>query len=95
MRWLEVLEFMMRVADGPYELKIGPSILTRRGGTDANALEGPRKAILRDWHVGIWVSIFRNLGNCHRKDSIKYKILVRNRSVSREWAENWCTRSRN
>ena len=35
------------------ELKIGSSILTRRGGTDANAPESPRKAILRDWHVGI------------------------------------------
>ena len=44
---------MIRVADGPYELKIGSSILTRRGGTDANAPESPRKAILRDWHDGI------------------------------------------
>ncbi len=41
------------VADGRYELKIGSSILTQRGGTDANAPESPRKAILRDWHVGI------------------------------------------
>ena len=40
---------------GANELKIGSSILTRRGGTDANAPESPRKPIniLRDWHVGI------------------------------------------
>ena len=44
---------MIRVADGLYELKIGSSILTRRGGTDANAPESPQEAILRDWHVGI------------------------------------------
>ena len=43
---------MIGVADGPYELKIGLSILTRRGGTDANAPESPRKAILRDGQVG-------------------------------------------
>ena len=43
------------------ELKIGSSILTRRGGTDANAPESPRKAILRDWHVGILASHI-----CHR-----------------------------
>ena len=41
---------LIRGADEP---KIGSSILTRRGGTDANAPESPRKAILRDWHVGI------------------------------------------
>ena len=44
---------MNRVVRGPNELKIGSSILTRRGGTDANAPESTRKAILRDWHVGI------------------------------------------
>ena len=44
---------MTGVADGRYELKIGSSILTRRGGTDAIAPESPQKAILRDWHVGI------------------------------------------
>ena len=38
------------------ELNIGSSILTRRGGTDANAPESPRKAIIRDWHVGILAS---------------------------------------
>ena len=37
---------------GANELNIGSSILTRRGGTDANTPESPRKAILRDWHVG-------------------------------------------
>ena len=44
---------MNRAVRGPNELKIGSSILTRQGGTDANAPESPRKAILRDWHVGI------------------------------------------
>ena len=38
---------------GANELKIGSSILTRRGGTDANAPESPQEAIPRDWHVGI------------------------------------------
>ena len=44
---------MIGVADGRHELKIGSLILTWRGGTDAYAPESPRKAILRDWHVGI------------------------------------------
>ena len=44
---------MIGVTDRLYELSIGSSILTRRGGTDANAPESPRKAILQDWHVGI------------------------------------------
>ena len=44
---------MIGVADGPTELEIGSSILTRRGGTDANAPESPQEAIPRDWHVGI------------------------------------------
>ena len=35
------------------ELKIGSSIPTRRGRTDANTPERLRTAILRDWHVGI------------------------------------------
>ena len=48
-----MLGFMFGVADGPFELQIGSSILTRRGGTDANTPESTRKAILRDWHVGI------------------------------------------
>jgi len=52
---------MNRVADGPDELKIGSSILTRRGGTDANAPKSLRKAILCDWHVGILGP--RSLGN--------------------------------
>ena len=43
---------MNRVVRGPAELKIGSSILTRRGGTDANTPESTRKAILRDWHFG-------------------------------------------
>ena len=48
-----MLGFMIRVTDGLYELKIGSSILTRRGGTDANTSENTRKSILQDWHVGI------------------------------------------
>ena len=35
------------------ELKIGSSILSQRGGTDANAPESLRKAIWRDWQVGM------------------------------------------
>ena len=54
---------MNRVVCGPHELNIGSSILTRRGGTDANAPESPRKAILRDWHLGILTpQILENLG---------------------------------
>ena len=49
---------MNRVVRGPNELKIASSILTRRGGTDANAPESTRKAILRDWHFGILAPIF-------------------------------------
>ena len=44
---------MNRAFHGPNELKIGSSILARRGGTDAHAPESPRKAFLRDRHVGI------------------------------------------
>ena len=44
---------MIRVAIAPFGLKIGSSILTRQGETDANAPERLRTAILRDWHVGI------------------------------------------
>ena len=44
---------MNRPFRGANELKIGSSILTRRGGTDANAPESPREAVLRDRHVGI------------------------------------------
>ena len=56
---------MNGVADGRYELKIGSSMLTRRGGTDANAPESHRKGILRDWHVGIVALQFlEKLENC-------------------------------
>ena len=51
--YFEVVEFMIWVPDGPYELKIGSAILTRRGGTDANAPESTQKAVLRDWYVGM------------------------------------------
>ena len=54
---------MNTIADGRYELKIGSSILTRRGGTDANGPQSTRKAILRDWHVGsLGPQILENLG---------------------------------
>ena len=56
---------MNGVADARYELKIGSSILTRRGGTDANAPESPQEAIPRDWHVGILgPQVLENLGTC-------------------------------
>ena len=44
---------MNRAFRKPNELKIGSSILTRRGGTDANAPESPQETILRHWHVGM------------------------------------------
>ena len=48
---------------GPDELKIGLSILTRRGGTDANAPENPQHVIPRDWHFGFLnPQILENLG---------------------------------
>ena len=76
---------MIGVADGRYELKIGSSILTRRGGTDANAPESPRKAILRDWHVGILAPHFlENSGTCPKTDSKIRRTVVRNRCVSKE-----------
>ena len=46
---------MIRVAVARFGLKFKSSILTRRGGTDANAPERLRTAILRDWHVGILI----------------------------------------
>ena len=61
---------MIGVADGRYELKIGSSILTRRGGTDANAPESTQKAILRDWHVGILAP--RILEACPKYNSNTY-----------------------
>ena len=44
---------MIRVAFARFGLKFKSSILTLRGGTDANAPERLRTAILRDWHVGV------------------------------------------
>ena len=50
---------------GASELKIDSSILTRRGGTDANAPESPQEAIPRDRHVGIFGTQFlENPGKC-------------------------------
>ena len=46
---------MNRLFRGPFGLKMGSSILIRRGGTGANAPERPQEAIPRDWHVGILV----------------------------------------
>ena len=44
---------MNRLFHGPFGLKIGLSILTRRGGIDANASESLPKARWQDLHVGI------------------------------------------
>ena len=44
---------MNRLFRGANEPNMGSSILTRRAGTDANAPERPREALLRDRHVGI------------------------------------------
>ena len=50
---------------GANELKFGSSILTLRGGTDANAPESSQDAVPRDWHVGICGPQFlENLGKC-------------------------------
>ena len=76
---------MNRVICGPNELNIGSSILTRRGGTDANAPERPREAILRDRHVGMLTPVFiGNSGECPKNNSEKYRKLVANRSKSNE-----------
>ena len=54
---------MIRVDVAPFGLKIGSSILTRRGGTDANTPESLRTAILRVGHVGILAPlILENVG---------------------------------
>ena len=58
---------MIRVAVGLYELKIGSSILTRRGGTDANAPERSRKAIPRDGHVGTPAPQFSEISGKYTK----------------------------
>ena len=66
---------MNGVVRGPNELKIGSSILTRRGGTDANAPESRQKAILRDWHIGILAPKFLgNPGECPKNNSNTWKI---------------------
>ena len=57
---------------GPDELKIGSSILSRQGGTDANAPESLRKAILGEigmlafWRPNVWKLLetyFKNKSN--------------------------------
>ena len=59
---------------GANALKVGSSILTRRGGTDANAPESPREAIWRDWHVGILGPQFlENPGKCVPQRIKKYR----------------------
>ena len=66
---------MIGVADGLYELKMDSSILTRRGGTDANAPESPRKAVLRDWHVGISApQMLEKSGESGKNNSNKYEM---------------------
>ena len=71
-----MFRFMIRGAVGLYELKICSSILTRRGGTDANAPESPRKAILRDWHVGILAPQFLENHGEFRNNSNEYENLL-------------------
>ena len=72
---------MNRVVRGPNELKNCSSILTRRGGTDANAPESPRKAILRDWHVGILAPLI--LKNIPQMIPITMKIAFHGTRVGR------------
>ena len=80
---------MSRVADGRYELKIGLSILTRRGGTDANALERPRNTILRDWHVRILAPQF--LENPGKLNSKHMNVYFYGTRIGRN--EQWMRRS--
>ena len=86
---------MNRVVRGSNELKIGSSILTRRGGTDANAPERPREAILRDRHVGILgPRILGNSGKCPTKNQISIDKLTETSQNPRKWVENWFTNTK-
>ena len=88
---IPVLNSLIR---GANELKIGSSILTRRGGTDANAPESPRKAILQDWHVGILgPKILENLGKVDPKAEKYIEQLSEIGPYPRKWAENLWRRS--
>ena len=79
---------------GANELKIGSSILTRRGGTDANAPESPRKAILRDWHVGnLTPQILEKNEKCplnHFNANSKYSVAHFNEQLELEMFSNSC-----
>ena len=69
---------------GADEPKTGSSILPRRGGTDANAPESLRKAILRDFGMLAFLGpqLAGNPGKCSKRN--KYRQVVRNRSISKE-----------
>ena len=68
---------MIMVAVGLYELKIKSSILARRGGTDANAPDSRRIAILRNWHVGMLSpNILENIGNLSGMNLILKEISI-------------------
>ena len=73
---------MIRVADGPYELKFGSSILTRRGGT--TLLKAPESL---SWEIGMmafWLPIFlKFLDNVPQTIQINRESCP-NRSVSNE-----------
>ena len=56
--YFEVFEFRIRVAVAPFGVNMNSSILTRRGGTDANTSQRLRAAIPRDWRVGILGPMF-------------------------------------
>ena len=76
---------MNRLFRGANELKMCSSILTRRGGTDANTPESSRKAILRDWHVGILPPrLLEKIWKYPKDTSKTYRKVAWNRWVSNE-----------
>ena len=79
-----MLGFMIGVANGLYEPRIGSSILTRRGGTDANGPQSPREAI--DPLVGILgPRILEISGRCPTNNfPKKYRKVVPDMSNSKE-----------
>ena len=80
---------MNRHFRGANELKIGSSILTRRGGTDANAPERPQEAIPRDWHVGILGHRFlENPGKCAQNILKMYRNVSEIGQHPMEWADD-------
>ncbi len=61
---------MIEVANAPFGLKQQSSMLTRRGGTDADAHQRLQTAILRDWHVGIPPPIWEISENCPKRSPL-------------------------